>query len=381
MTKKTSRLIAAIAVFSLAAALNYAGATMPEEPASTASTVSAITLAGDGAQIKWSVDGYSANGFKVVWSKNEGPTYPLRDGDRYHYYSDPKRAEDKLEPFVGAGAYHVRVCEYLGGKCGLYSNEITVELAAGENVEMIQKEKEREKALFEKKLEMEKKERERQKEMLEKKLEMEKKMSEGRDGELDDIAERSRMLSENKIDDILSELKELRSLVREQQAELKYMKSLVKDMSAITEGMQNSINSFVAYGVDENTKKLGEGERAAVIHSFKKAFNKLPENEEELADAIKIANGRWPSKKSEDAEKAAKEKFEEIYNRPADADNVRDNAAVTIMAYGLRQKAENRKVESEKNGLKIFKDIFGHLPTSTDDWNTLQAITYSGAKK
>ena len=61
--------------------------------------------------------------------------------------------------------------------------------------------------------------------------------------------------------------------------------------------------------------------------------------------------------------------------------NANDNAAVTVMAYGLRQKAENRNLESERNGINIFKNIYGYTPSSTEDWNIMQAITYSGSAR
>ena len=61
--------------------------------------------------------------------------------------------------------------------------------------------------------------------------------------------------------------------------------------------------------------------------------------------------------------------------------NANDNAAVTIIAYGLRQRVENRNLNSESAGLKIFRGIYGRIPQSTNDWNALQAITYSGATR
>lgn len=79
-------------------------------------------------KIEWDVEGYSENGFKIVWSKNSSPTYPLRNGDKYHYYESPEKHEDSLTAFDGEGTYYVRVCEYLGGKCGVYSNEVEVYL-------------------------------------------------------------------------------------------------------------------------------------------------------------------------------------------------------------------------------------------------------------
>ncbi len=92
--------------------------------------VEKITLQADSEnnKVTWETDGYSSKGFKVVWSKNSAPTYPTRSGDKYHYLSNPSSNSSSLNAFDGEGTYHVRVCEYLGGKCGIYSNEVTIEL-------------------------------------------------------------------------------------------------------------------------------------------------------------------------------------------------------------------------------------------------------------
>ena len=320
---------------------------------------------------KWEIDGYSSKGFKVVWSKNEGPTYPTRSGDKYVYHSSPDSYYSELTAFDGSGTYYVRVCEYLGdGKCATYSNQVEVDFDAiactMEYAPICGKDG---------------------------KTYSNKCMADAvgiikayygeckKDEQIKDIEEKAELLSNNKLDTILAELKQLRNQVREQANELKYLRGFVDEMGRITEAMQSSINNFITYGVDDNTARLGEGERAAVIHSFKNAFHKLPENEAELADAIKIANGRWPSMKSEEAEENAKERFRDIYLRYPDMETPSDNAAVTIMAYGLRQKAENRNLDSERNGINIFRGIYQRVPESTEDWNIMQAITYSGAKR
>ncbi|MEA2088986.1 MAG: hypothetical protein U9O55_04070 [Patescibacteria group bacterium] len=302
-----------------------------KEETTTNNPVVSIKLRVEGIKIKWKTNGYSAKGFKISWSKNPNPTYPTRSGDKYHYYSSPSQSSDTLNAFNGDGIYYVRVCEYLGGVCRIYSNEVTINLQ--------------------------------------------------KDEEIKKIENNSKLLAENKLDDILAELKELRNLVREQQDQIKYLRSLVDDMNQITSGMRSAINNFISYGVDENTKWLGAGERAAVIYSYKSAFGRLPSTEEDLTDTIKIANGRWPSAVSEEALERAKEKFKVIYLREADTNNFKDDAAVTIMAYGLRQRSENRNLNSERNGLKIFQSIFGHLPETTEDWNALQSITYSGSTR
>ncbi|MDP4038876.1 MAG: hypothetical protein Q8P54_02865 [bacterium] len=96
------------------------------EPVS--STVSAISLNGSGVLVNWLTTGTAYKGFKVVWSKNSGPTYPTRSGDKYHYLSSPSTSSDTIYSFNGPGTYFVRVCEYLGNGCGVYSNQISVTL-------------------------------------------------------------------------------------------------------------------------------------------------------------------------------------------------------------------------------------------------------------
>lgn len=99
-----------------------------EKETETSEAVSSISLSGSGSTVKWTVDGYSKSGFKVVWSKTSSPTYPTRSTDSYQYYSSPNTSSSTLNAFDGDGTYYVRVCEYLGGQCGVYSNQITLEL-------------------------------------------------------------------------------------------------------------------------------------------------------------------------------------------------------------------------------------------------------------
>ncbi len=353
--KKYKKYLATILFFVFVVSLNSVSACSTCGDNNTSNNVDnivkSITLLGSDKNISWVVDGYSTKGFKVVWSKNSEPTYPTRSGDKYHYHSDPNKISDSLSTFNGDGTYYVRVCEYLSGKCGVYSNEIKVVLNDNINKE-------------DKKI----------KDKLNNSVKKE-------DKEIQAIKEKAKDLSENKLDIILSELKELRNLVKEQQNQITHLKRLLSGVASVTEKMQNSITSFITYGVDENTKNLGEGERAAVMYSYKNAFGKLPSNEDELTDAIKIANGRWPSNTNKEAEDKAKEKFREIYKREADSNNIHDNAAIVIMSYGLRQRAENRNLISERNGLRIFRDIYNKMPETTEEWNTLQAIVYSGSTK
>jgi hypothetical protein len=199
--------------------------------------------------------------------------------------------------------------------------------------------------------------------------------------QITNINEASQSLAQGNVNELLAQINQLRNQLREQETQIRYLKNLTSELSKISSTMQTAVNTFITYGVDDNTKRLGEGERAAVINSYKSAYGKLPNSESELNDVIKIANGRWPSATNTNSENKAKTEFRNIYKREANMNNANDNAAVTIMAYGLRQRAENRNLNSESAGLKIFRGIYGRMPQNTQDWNILQAITYSGATR
>ena len=71
--------------------------------------------------------------------------------------------------------------------------------------------------------------------------------------------------------------------------------------------------------------------------------------------------------------------FKKIYARDAKMDNANDNAAVTVMAYGLRPSARN--LNSEKAAIISFKYFMKRNPSSAVDWDMVRAIAYSGAKR
>jgi len=168
---------------------------------------------------------------------------------------------------------------------------------------------------------------------------------------------------------------------RDVAAEADYNEDIVSKIvagSGITAQVRNTVNNFVTYGTPA-TKSLGAGERGGVVNSYRAAFGKIPNTADEWNDTIKIANGRWPSEHSETAENRATISFKTIYKREPNRTNPHDDAAVTVMAYGLRP--SNRNLDSEKAAIKIFKAIYGYNPTSATNWDAVRAIAYSGATR
>ncbi|MFA6429946.1 MAG: SH3 domain-containing protein [Patescibacteria group bacterium] len=79
-------------------------------------------------KLAWSTEGLEApNGFKVVMATHANPIYP---GDEYHYLTDASAREHLWEALEPGRTYHFRVCQYLSGSCGVYSNNIAVRISS-----------------------------------------------------------------------------------------------------------------------------------------------------------------------------------------------------------------------------------------------------------
>jgi len=90
--------------------------------------VLAASANGSTVNLTWTMSGMdSPKGFKVVKNTTGSPVYP---GDAYHYKSDPSTRSDQWTG-LGDGTYYFRVCEYLGGSCGVYSNQVAVTIDSG----------------------------------------------------------------------------------------------------------------------------------------------------------------------------------------------------------------------------------------------------------
>ena len=155
-------------------------------------------------------------------------------------------------------------------------------------------------------------------------------------------------------------------------------KKITDKQIGLTTQFKNSLTFFLFPGTN-STRPVGGGERGGVVNSFKSAFGRWPTSELDWQDVIKIGNGRWPSQKSPTAEAEAKKMFKKVWLREANMNQPNDNAAVTVITYGLRM--ATRRPDSEKAAILTFKKIFKYSPTSARDWDIVRAIAYSGATR
>ena len=89
-------------------------------------SLSAEKISDSSAKLTFSVEGNAPKGFKVAWSKSTNPTYPPRDGDWWTYLSDSGTRSTEIGGLESGSTYYFKVCEYLGGPCGTYSNQATL---------------------------------------------------------------------------------------------------------------------------------------------------------------------------------------------------------------------------------------------------------------
>ena len=163
---------------------------------------------------------------------------------------------------------------------------------------------------------------------------------------------------------------------KEGEVSIKYTEKITKNNTSLKLKFKNIITNFITYGTP-TTLNLGEGERAGVVNSYQDAFGELPEDADDWEDVVKIANGRWPGKFNKEKEEKMKKDFKRIYLREPEENNQNDEAALTVMSYGLRP--SDRNLNSERVAIKTFKNIYNCKPTSASDWDIVRAIAYSGA--
>ncbi|MCC7357059.1 hypothetical protein IT408_00960 [Candidatus Uhrbacteria bacterium] len=144
-----------------------------------------------------------------------------------------------------------------------------------------------------------------------------------------------------------------------------------------TDGEKSAINNFTTYGTRSNVR-LGAGERAGVVDSFRAIYGHVPKSDCEWQEAIRIANSKAPSKLNPEREQAAGILFKKIYRRDADRAQEKDNKTILIMSYGIR--SQIRDLNIERAAIRSFRRIFGKVPSNATEWDTMRGMAYGGLK-
>ncbi|MDO8592994.1 MAG: Ig-like domain-containing protein, partial [bacterium] len=143
--------------------------------------------------------------------------------------------------------------------------------------------------------------------------------------QIKEIENEAELVHNNDLNSLLANSARARQSGKETEARGKFVAKLKINVRGLSQDDESAITNFITYGT-ANTKKLGEGERAGVLDSYKAAYGKLPTTKSEWQDALKIAVGRFPGQINAAAEARAKAEFRKIYLRDANLNNEKDKA-------------------------------------------------------
>ena len=194
---------------------------------------------------------------------------------------------------------------------------------------------------------------------------------------LQNIADEAGIIGADNAQNLLVYLGVAANPAAEQASLIKYKIILNLDKNISAEH-KTAINDFIVYGTP-STLRLGAGERAGVINSYFRTYGKLPNSEAEWSDALKIASGHQPTERNVIAEAQARLDFKKVYLRVPNLANANDSSAVMLTAYGLRP--AQRNLNSERAAIESFRNAYKIIPVSTQTWDIVRAISYSGATR
>jgi hypothetical protein len=138
-------------------------------------------------------------------------------------------------------------------------------------------------------------------------------------------------------------------------------------------GTDQTIERFVRVGTPA-TYRLGEGERAGLLASYKDNFRHNPKTKSDWEDVFRLANGLPPIAKNKISEKLADSQFLQIFKRNKLENNKNDLRAFNMIAYGMRPFA--RSLIKEKKAINNFVKNFLKKPFANKDWNIMRAMAY-----
>lgn len=168
------------------------------------------------------------------------------------------------------------------------------------------------------------------------------------------------------------------SLTRDEAAEVQYRAFLARDMSEFeitsTAAYEAAIVNFVVYGASDATRKLGAGERRALIRDY---FETVGRGNIAWADIEKMATGVKPVGRNLERERAqlplVLSAWVKILGRNPNFQDADEDLAWNTMMYRVRF---TRDLAKEAQGISEFRTIFKRTPISPLDWAVVRALGY-----
>ena len=178
----------------------------------------------------------------------------------------------------------------------------------------------------------------------------------------------------SKLAELLAGLK----AIRNQADEAKYIPLIKSDAIAFKVGLtaeqEATITNFVTYGVSDKTKKLGAGERRAVIRDY---LETVARSDVKWDDVERITNGEKPVARNLEKERAqvgvALQVFKRIYGHNPNFKDAKEDLTWNTLLYRIRF---SRDLVKEREGVADFRRIFGRTPKSPLDWSAVRALGY-----
>lgn len=142
----------------------------------------------------------------------------------------------------------------------------------------------------------------------------------------------------------------------------------------ISDAQANRLALFIAYGLSSETRRLGEGERRALIRDMLETMQRADLNAEDMQ---RLTVGQIPLMRNLNVERQqlprVRQTFRTLYGHDPNFQNVEENLAWNTLMYRIRFR---RDLVLEQQGIREFRSIFGRSPSSPFQWAAVRVQGY-----
>gem|GEM_PF-6215276 len=156
---------------------------------------------------------------------------------------------------------------------------------------------------------------------------------------------------------------------------LKQVRADAKEFGLVLDTNQEmSIRNFIVYGISSTTKKLGQGERRAVVRDYMETVHRA---DFVWSDIERLTTGLIPLVRNLALERQNVNKalpvFIDIFGHAPNFKVAKENLAWNTLLYRIRFP---RDLVKERIGIKAFYVLYKHYPTTPFGWSVVRALGY-----